>query len=293
MTHFGLPLLVWYGLVPVAFVLLALYLFTQSELAAYLFILAPLSVASRLSAGPRSDFLKSIFSNMEFRLIRILENQIIALPFLIFLLYKWEWWSSAALFFLSVFIGLFEFKGFSVNAMKTPFGRWPYEFASGFRRGFIFIGLAYVVSGIAVWSDNFNLGLGSVLLVAAIAMSFFAKPDHDDYVWNHSISARGFLLHKIGVAALYHFCLSLIPMVVLIVFFLSNILWVLAFYGLGLVYLISVVLARYAAHPNEISIPQGIMLALCLMFPPFLIGVIPLFYSQSIKKLKPILDDKH
>ena len=51
-----------------------------------------------------------------------------------------------------------------------------------------------------------------------------------------------------------------------------------------------IVLAKYAAFPGVISLPQALLIAFGLWLPPLLLGIIPYFYSQSIKKLKEILE---
>jgi hypothetical protein len=54
-------------------------------------------------------------------------------------------------------------------------------------------------------------------------------------------------------------------------------------------YLTTVILAKYAAYPNEIDLVQGIIMAICLVMPPLLIVVIPFFANQSANKLKAFL----
>jgi len=61
------------------------------------------------------------------------------------------------------------------------------------------------------------------------------------------------------------------------------------FSTIGLHLLITIILAKYSAYPNEMSLPQGILFSLSLMLPPALFITIPLFYYQSIKSLTSIL----
>ena len=58
---------------------------------------------------------------------------------------------------------------------------------------------------------------------------------------------------------------------------------------IGFAFLWTVILAKYSAYPNEINIPEGILFALCIYFPPLLIALIPFFYVKSIKKLNLLL----
>jgi hypothetical protein len=58
---------------------------------------------------------------------------------------------------------------------------------------------------------------------------------------------------------------------------------------LGHLYLITVILAKYAAYPHEIDLAQGVVMALCFFFPPLLIAVIPYFANRSTKSLNVLL----
>jgi prepilin signal peptidase PulO-like enzyme (type II secretory pathway) len=57
----------------------------------------------------------------------------------------------------------------------------------------------------------------------------------------------------------------------------------------GYVFLVLMISAKYSAYPDEINIPQAILIVLCFCFPPLLIAVIPFLLSQSIKQLNRIL----
>jgi hypothetical protein len=59
---------------------------------------------------------------------------------------------------------------------------------------------------------------------------------------------------------------------------------------LGYVYLVTIILAKYSGYPNEMNLLQGILIGISLLFPPILIGIIPFFYLQSIKRLNDILE---
>ena len=52
----------------------------------------------------------------------------------------------------------------------------------------------------------------------------------------------------------------------------------------------SVVVAKYSSFPHEMNVPQGIMYALSLLFPPLLVVAVWVFYSKSKKRLEPILE---
>jgi hypothetical protein len=53
--------------------------------------------------------------------------------------------------------------------------------------------------------------------------------------------------------------------------------------------LTTIILAKYAAFPHQVNLPQFVILAVSVWFPPLLIAVIPFFYRQSVKRLNEIL----
>ena len=58
---------------------------------------------------------------------------------------------------------------------------------------------------------------------------------------------------------------------------------------IGFAFLMLIILAKYAAYPAEMNLPEGIMIALCLIFPPLLLGLIPFFYRKAVNKLTFLL----
>jgi hypothetical protein len=56
-------------------------------------------------------------------------------------------------------------------------------------------------------------------------------------------------------------------------------------------FLWTVILAKYSAYPGEMNLPEGMIIAISIYFPPLLLAIIPFFYTKSIRKLKYILND--
>jgi len=86
-----------YGLHPfIAYVLLFavfvgfsfLLFYPQIIYLPYLYLLVPFYFSFGLAETDRNDFLKICFNNKTYISIRIMENMLVALPFLVFLLYK-------------------------------------------------------------------------------------------------------------------------------------------------------------------------------------------------------------
>ena len=73
-----------YIILTLGFVALSIYLFAKTEFAQYAYMLAALTLIGKLSETQRTEFLKICFGDTKLKKIRVAENFICALPFLIF-----------------------------------------------------------------------------------------------------------------------------------------------------------------------------------------------------------------
>ena len=130
-----------------------------------------------------------------------------------------------------------------------------------------------------------------MLLIGIICFSYYSKIENDYFVWNYNLSPKEFLIEKTKTCLLF-FTFLILPIIITLGFsFISQIDILIVFILLCYAYLITIIFAKYSSFPNDMSISQGILIGLSLVFPPILILFIPLFYSQSIKKLNAILND--
>lgn len=289
LTEFGLPPIWVYTLLPILFLGFSVYLFSKTEFAGYIFILIVLGLLSRLTDKKRNDFLKSCFTEKDYRKLRVLENLTIVLPFALVLTFQK---SIAFIFILLVLVAILAFVDVNKNikfTIPTPFYKKPFEFAVGFRNTFFIFPIAYSLAYISISVNNFNLGIFSILLIFLVSLSYYSKLENEYYIWSYNLSPKCFLLEKVGTGFFY-ITLSSIPILIpLAVYFSSQLVILLTFLILGYAYLVTIIFAKYSAYPKEMNIPQGVLIAISLTFPPMLIGIIPYFYLQSNKRLKAIL----
>jgi hypothetical protein len=290
LTDFGLHPLAGYLLLVLSFTGLSFYLFLKTEFAVYVYFFLAIGFIYVLSESGRNSFLKSCFKTIDYYTIRIIENSLLALPFAAFLLFKSEFLPTLVLMIASGVLVIFNFRNTFNFTIPTPFSKKPFEFIVGFRNAFYAFILAYFLAFMAVTAVNFNLGIFALLVQLFICFTFYTNPESEFYVWIFSTSPAGFLAHKIKVALLYSTLLCLPVVAVLCIFFPENIAAILGFQSLGYLYLVTVILAKYAAFPNKMNLPQALVIAFSISFPPLLIGVIPYFFIQSVKSLKEILE---
>jgi len=286
---FGLHPWMGYLVGMAGFIGLSSYLFFKSELAVYLYPLIALALLLNHSNARRNEFIKSCYSRTEYFQIRALENLCIAAPFLAFLAFK-QLFLAAGVLGLGAGLAVFANTRQIFNlSLPTPFYKHPYEFIVGFRGTSLIVLFAFFLTLMSIVVDNFNLGLFALLLLFLISLSYYGSPEGSFFVWMHQRTPREFLFYKVKIALLHSSLLSL-PVLISMLFFFIESWWII--FGvqfLGYLFLLCMVLAKYSNYPQQISLPQGILLGIGLWFPPLLIGIIPFFYSQSVKRLNSIL----
>ncbi|MDP1814121.1 MAG: ABC transporter permease [Leadbetterella sp.] len=278
-----------YIILTLGFFGLSIFLFKKTEFAEYFYSLSALTLIGKLSENRRNEFLKICFGDKLMKKIRILENLICSIPFLAFLLYKQLFISAGLVLTFTPFLALLNFRTKLNIIILTPFSKESFEFLIGFRNTFYLIFLAYVLTFIAICVKNFNLGLFSMLFLFATILSYYSKPENEYFVWVYNRNPRYFLLGKIKTAMLNSSLLVFPIVLVLSFFFYQNSWMLLLFFIVGLAFLITIIVTKYSAYPDEINIPQGILLAICLWFPLILIVLIPYLFRKSENQLNGLL----
>lgn len=289
----GINPLLGYILSLVAFILLSEYIFQKTEFAKYLVILTCISLEFKISEKNRTDFLLSTFGNSLKKKIRILENVIVSIPFVALLIYKNAFLEAALLFVITIIIAAYSFQTNFNFSIPTPFSKRPFEFLVGFRKTFYIFPIAYILTVIAINIGNLNLGIFSMMLIFLTSLSYFAKPEQEYYVWVYADTPKIFLKNKIITATKYATLLVAPILISLLIFYPNKFEMSLLFFLIGLLFIWTIILAKYSAYPGEMNLPEGILIAFSLYFPPLLLAILPFFYNKSINKLKVLLDDKN
>ena len=278
-----------YIMLVLGFIGVSTLLFHKTEFAEYIYVLIALTIIFKLSESKRNDFLKICFSNPKLKIIRITENLIITFPFQLFLLSKQLILPNLVLLAISISLALFNFNTTFNPVIPTPFYKKPFEFVVGFRNTFYLIIPTYILTSIAAYVGNFNLGIFAMLFMFLLCLSYYSKPEYEYYVWNYNLNSKYFLFEKLKTALLFSFCLVLPIALLLGVFFIQKIMILLAFFLIGMLFLTATILSKYAAYPSEINITQGIILALCIWLQPLLIILIPYLFQKSKIQLSKLL----
>ncbi len=281
----GVPPFVGIFLAGFIFVFLSKLLFLKLTWASECFILIAFSQLAKLSAQKRNNQLSLIFDNLTKKKIRLVENLLLCLPYVIYLLYVGEFYAVGVLLLLAIIFSFIVFKTYVQNTIPTPFKKIPFENIIGFRKNWWLYLLLYFIVFQSVRVDNFNLGLVALGAIFLVQMSAYFTQESQFLVWIYNKNPNQFLLSKVKDAILSCLILSLPVALVLLLFNSQHFLIILGVLFIGLIYSSSIVLAKYSAYPNEISLPQAILYAISLVFPPLLLVIMCIFYSKSKKNL--------
>ena len=285
----GFHPLLGYLLMSVLFVILSELFFIKMGYAEYIYPILALGVVNLLGGSARNGFLKNCYSMRYHQMIRLLENLIISTPFVGFLLFKEQWLMACLLYLLSACFSAVNHNNRYSFVIPTPFSKWPFEFTVGFRRSFLVFILCYGLIAISIYADNFNLGVFGLVVIFMNCLGFNNSPEGPYYVWVYALSPDQFLKKKIQITIVYTLALTLPASLPLAIFFPQFALLVMLFVLIGILFMIAGVVGKYAYYPSEINLIMGLSLGLCVIFPPALLLVIPLFYVRSKRNLNSML----
>ena len=278
-----------YLLVTGLFLALSYSLFEKIDYAQYIYLVFPVFFFARLSNRQRNDFLKTTFFERQYKMIRLAENLLIALPFALFLCWKHCFLAIIPLLVLSILYSILKIKSFIHLTLPTPFSKHPFEFCVGFRNTFYIFPIAYYVTVMAILHDNLNLGVVALGLVIIVVCGFYLRADNVFYIWTFSLSPSRFLRYKIKKALLFTFLLC-VPILLILSIFHWEYCWVLGIVFLfGSLFLATVIFAKYAAFPNDIGIGETVILMTSALFFPLLFIMVFYFKHKAIEKLNSVL----
>lgn len=273
----------------VGFILLSHLIFGKINYAEYVYAASCIFFVNLLGKHDRNNFLKTIYTKSNYRKIRLIENSLAAIPFVLFLVYNQNYLTAICLLVLAVIFSFFNTLKRIYYAFPTPFYKRPFEFIAGFRKFFWLFLLSYILTIIAIEVDNFNLGIFAILITAFTCVGFYNKSEPSFFVWIYNTTPTGFLKQK-SVTAIFFYSLLCLPIVITLIIFNLNYWYItLIFYFIGNLYVLVSLLGKYAYFPSEINVIQGFAIGFSIAFPPLLVIIIPIFYSKSKQKLSAFL----
>ncbi|TXF91742.1 hypothetical protein FUA23_00720 [Neolewinella aurantiaca] len=238
-----------------------------------------------LSGRERNDFLAITFDRAAYRKIRLLENSIVCLPFLVVLLAKGDWALALVQGGVGIAMSSLRLAPTSAFTIPTPFGAYPFEAAVGFRRFWWLVAVAVFLLVMGVRADNMQLAIFSYGGLMFLYLMFYSEPEPAFYVWIHADTPQQFLVRKLAVALGYQLLLA-IPFLISIVFFFPEVGWSLligpVIAGLNLALILFI---KYSVFPHPLNIVDSLALMTGLILWPFLLFLLPYYYFRALPVL--------
>lgn len=289
LTEWGIEPVIGFAVGFLSFIGISSKLFEETQYAAYIYIALALSFVIKYNDTDRNDFLKLCFSKADYFRVRLIENLIVSIAFILFLLFKEMYLSAIILLISSCLFAIVDLKNKSSFTLPTPFYKHPFEFVVGFRTNFFIYFLAYFLTMMSIIYNNFNLGIFALILALLACLNYYINSEDAYYVWIFSLTPKEFIRYKLRNIIQYSTMLCLPIIIILSFFFYKQIDVILGFQCLGYLFIFTTMLAKYSVFPEKINIKFGIVFALTLWFPILLLLIIPYLYIQTTNKLKEIL----
>lgn len=279
-------LIVIFGFVP-----FSNYLFKTYAIAGWLYIAMPFVLLVQLSAQKRTKFYKSIFNADRYRQIRLTENLLLCAPFAIYLAINGYYLQAIITIILSIALVFISYRKPINVALPTPFKANSFEFIRGFRRTFFLHLFGYALAFAAIYSKNPNLGIAGILISILTCMGYFYYREPSFFIWINVAPADQFLYNKIIMSCVYAILLVLPSFTILAFGFLNYFDVFLFVLFLGLAFLSAVILAKYTSFPNEITIPNSILIMCCIPLPPLILIVLYILNKKAIANINSLVND--
>lgn len=282
------PWLVYIG-APILFAGGSIALFSRTAYASWIYLGIAAAVLLQLCSSIRLRFLGQVFKRPTYWRIRMIENMLAITPFVVFLLCRGDVWLVLGLLVFAAAMLPLRMSSAGMRALPTPFSRYPFEFAVGFRNSVGILFIAYMLMIIGMYVGNGYLSIATLVLAIFVCSNYYAWSEPLLYVWVYRLAPGSFLWLKVKVAFRY-LAIVLFPMALGIAcFFPEDGFIVLTVSIVGYGYLALAVLAKYAAFPAGVSVPQGFFMVLSFVFPPLLLVSLPYFFRQAKNNIALIL----
>lgn len=289
LIEFGIKPSLAFILATLSFLGITILLFYKTHYAPWLYLALFNMLCLPLSEKQRNEFLKNIYPRKHYQKLRLIENLLIALPFVIGLISYHAYEFAGLLALNAILIGYYRDQNWTSVSIPTPFYNYPFEFPSGFRKYISIFLFAIFLSVMAISVNNFNLFGFSILMVILTCISFYQEIENTYFIWLYDKSASRFIANKLKEGFI---CLSIIYLPIFLVgliFFEEHMYIMAMILGIGFLYLATMIVGKYARYPKTYQLKDVIMISVSFIFIPLLIILIPYYYKRSIEQLKSML----
>lgn len=289
----GLPLIA--GI----FIFISAMVYYKAPYPAWIYTFIALSSITEVQHTKTNSFLaQTVNTKMLFR-IKLTENLLILLPFVIVMCYYQSWWQITVALPLVVLYSASNKKlpRPKVKALPVPFRGHSYEANFGFRSMFPAYVLYVLLLVVGSLVQNVYVLLAPFFIQLLFIQLSFSEVEDPQYIWMHRMSANAFLKDKF-VTLLRNYAIVFTPFLVAgLIAYTNEWSLLLLCFIVGLVSVTGAMLIKYLLYPAQfiiqvtqlmffggavggLAMPQ--MLAVCIVFIVYAV-------VRARKKLKTIL----
>lgn len=264
---------------------LSYLLYQKTAFAGLILGFMALSFCWNLARKVRTEFLQMTFRGTFYKKIRLVENLLITAPFLIEFAIYLDWIALLGTLSIAIILSQLSLSKMTHFVVPTPYGKNPFEFLLGFRKYFwiVPIGISLILIG---WKyENFNLSIVAYAAIGLLTLQFHGIPENEHYVWNEAKNTKQFLNAKLLLSSKQLFVWLVIPLVTMVLLFPKMYLFIFLAYACVQLFSWTIIAAKYARFPNEITFVDMLLIAFCLGCPPLLIPLFIYFYRTANQSL--------
>ncbi len=286
--------------IPLTALAFSIFSYVLSTRTAYApWVLAGLGILgiSQLQSTSANSFLREK-TGKAFVQLKLAENYLISLPFIIAILFLKAWAPAVV---LCVLVAPYSLVNIRISrpqvALRSPFLRHGFEFNYGFRvfSGFYIVYMLLLVVGVI--SGNYYVLLLPFFALLYFTCSFFGFVEDPFYIWLYRSSPMQFLLSKAKTISV-NYAITFVPFLLVgLIAYPVHYTIILLSVAIGLLAVWGSMLLKYHFYPSALSaqIAQTIFFGICILSiinPVFIFVVIAFllfsFYRAQVR-LKSIL----
>jgi len=281
------------------FALLSVLLFEKMRYAPALYTLGAFHIIMQLQQAPANKFLRDNTTPAIFFRAKLAEHMLVALPFIMVLLYM-----QALLYGLGLVVAIVPYSYFSFSLPKlrtmhlpVPYQQYSFEWLFNFRvyQVAYILHILLLATGVAV-NNYYICMLGWLILLYAMVTSYGVIEDAI-YIWVFRINAANFLGRKMRALVINYTITFLLFSVVCFVLFPGDRMLTFICLLVGILTLMGSLFMKYQFYPSVFIVQLSQMLLFgfavaSIVSPPFIIAIIAFLlfsYIRARKKVKTIL----
>jgi hypothetical protein len=263
------------------FTFVSALLYDKAPYPAWIYMVLSVAALTELQNEKTNSFLKQMTSRSTFFKIKLAENSLILLPFVLVMAYYHSWLQ------LIIAIALVIPYSYSsaklpkpkLKALKTPYAGYAYEGNFGFRSMFFAYVLyaALLIVGCAV--HNIYVFMVPFFILLFCMQAVYGEIEEPIYIWMYRTSAGGFLKKKLSVL-FRNYLITFAPFLLLgLVFYYAEWPLLLLCFMAGLLANIGSMLIKYHFYPGRMIVQISQMVffgctVACLAMPVMLFAVV-------------------